>query len=314
MSEPCPYCNGQGVYAFQAGDHFYKVTPKKVRLYRCQNCKSIYQQPIPDREEIAGFYPNGYWREEENPGLIARLQGVYIRTMLNQDLMRLVKKVPRPNEGLWLDVGCSRGDWPARIRDQGWRVEGIEADPRAAAYARKQHDLVIHESDGDSWRPPAQSYDVISFFHLLEHLRDPNGFVQRTRTALKPNGRIVLRIPNIRSWQARVFGRLWKGLEMPRHITLPSPDALTSLIENSGFELEYVSTWALRDGPPSIASSLFPIGEPTRQQILGKSRPIATIIYLGLTWIFTPLEVLAALTGGGSMMTIIARKTDVEHI
>ncbi|MDJ0839328.1 MAG: class I SAM-dependent methyltransferase [Acidobacteriota bacterium] len=302
----CPYCGRPGKFAFRAGDHLYEVTDYQADLYRCENCASLYQEPVPTREVIAEFYPGGYWQESSGkPSLMNRLQATYIRWMLEADLMRLVTKMG-PAAGAWLDIGCSRGDWAALIRDRGWRVSGLEADPRAAAYARETHGLTVEESDGDSWNPEPETWDVISFFHLLEHLRQPKTFLVNCRKALRPGGRILLRVPNINSWQFALFGKRWKGLEMPRHITLPTPDALKAALKEAGFEINHASTWALRDGPPSIASSLLPAGEPTRQQIKRKPQPVMTLLYLAFTWTFLPLELLAALLGRGSMLTIIA--------
>jgi len=303
----CPFCRAAGEQAFRAGDRFYGVTDHEVDVYRCLGCASLFQYPIPDRGTIAGFYPSGYWQEGEKAGLMTRLQQTYVRWMLAADLMRWVDSMG-PAKGEWLDVGCSRGDWAARIRARGWRVSGLEADPRAAAYARETHGLDVLEVDGDAWEPEPDSVDVISFFHLLEHLRDPASFLMRCHRALRPNGRILLRIPNIESWQARLTGRAWKGLEMPRHITLPSRKALHAMLENAGFRIERESTWSLRDGPTSIASSLFPAGEPTRQQIKGRAQPLATLTYLALTWLITPAELIAAAIGKGGMRTIISRK------
>jgi len=305
----CPLCASTARFAMTVGDRFYGVTEYEANLYRCETCASLFQDPIPDRQTVAGFYPGGYWRETVDTSIMARLQAFYIRCMLKADLMGGVERLG-PAGGDWLDVGCSRGDWLALIRDAGWSVRGIEADPRAAAHARKIYGLEVDQVDGDDWRPEPETYDVLSFFHLLEHLRDPAGFLSLCHRALRPQGRILLRIPNIESWQGRVFGRAWKGLEMPRHIVLPTPEALIRLLKKKGFRIEHVTTWALRDGPPSIASSLLPSGEPTRQQIEGRSRPLVTLTYLALTWAFLPLELLAAIFGKGSMLTIIARKTN----
>ena len=306
-SPNCPLCHGVAPFAFEAGDRFYQVTASTVRLHRCIACKTLFQWPVPSREELAGFYPRGYWQEKVKPSLLTRLQEIYIQMMLRLDLMGWVRRLGLQKGDRYIDIGCSRGDWLALIRDQGLAVQGIEADPRAAAFARTRYGLSIEEVDGDQWDPQPNQFDAISFFHLLEHLRDPKSFLQKCRLALKPGGQILLRIPNICSLQSRLCGQGWKGLEMPRHVFLPSPQALKRQLRETGFRVVKRSTWSLRDGPSSLSSSVFPRGEPTRQQILGKSRPFMTLVYLGLTWLVAPLEALFALVGRGAMITVVAK-------
>ena len=307
-AQSCPLCPGKGQFAYRAGDSFYKVTDYEADMYRCDRCGSLFQWPIPERETIAGFYPSGYWQEGESQSVMARLQGLYIHKIMDWDLMSAVVRMKLSAGANILDIGCSRGDWLARIRDYGYEVSGIEADPRAAAYAEKVHQISVTQTDVDEWRPQQERFDGILFFHLLEHLRKPAEFLSRCHTGLKPGGKILMRVPNVASLQAALTGKRWKGLEIPRHIMLFTPKALRELIEKAGFDIEYLGTWSLRDGPPALTSSLFPAGEPTWQQIHDKPSAFGTLVYLGLNWLLTPLEIMAALGGKGAMITVIARK------
>jgi len=304
----CPICGGDGDFWRAVGDRFYQVTDFVAPVHRCRACRSLFQHPMPDRVRIAGFYPTGYWRESDGGGPLARLQRAYVAAMLRWDPMRWARRLELPSGGRFLDVGCSRGDWLALVRDSGLAARGLEADPRAAAYARERHGLEVVETDAEGWEPENAAYDAIAFFHLLEHVRDPRVFLGKCRRGLRDGGRILLRVPNPGSWQFSLTGARWKGLEMPRHLTLCQPRALRRLLDESGFEILRWSTWSLRDGPPALASSLFPAGEPTRQQILGASRPWATLAYLALVWALTPFELAAAACGKGAMITAVARK------
>ena len=301
----CPVCQGQGAYAFRAEDTFYRVTEYQAALFRCRSCSSLFQWPIPDRKTIATFYPSGYW-QESSPGFLARAQKKYIDGMLRLDLMRWFQRMALPAGASVLDIGCSRGDWLAMIRAEGYQVSGIEADSRAADHARKHYDLDVSETDVDEWQPPDAGYDGICFFHLLEHLREPASFLKTCHQALKPDGKILLRVPNIASLQAELLGRRWKGLEIPRHIILFHPQALLDLLDENGFDVTHFSTWSLRDGPPALTSSILPAGEPTWQQIRGRPNPIATLAYLCLNQLATPLEAIAAGFRKGSMVTVVA--------
>ena len=309
MSVSCPLCGGQAPFLMSGRDQFYAVTDYVAHLYRCLACGTLCQHPVPDRATIAAFYPKGYWQETRGPkGLMARLQQTYIDWMLRTDLMAWIAAMNLPRGQRLLDVGCSRGDWLDKIRTAGYRVAGLEADPRAAAYARSRYKLNVTEGDGDTWDPAPASFEAITCFHLLEHLRDPAGFLDKAYRALMPGGKLLVRVPHIGGLQAQLLGARWKGLELPRHLTHFTRKALTDLLQQKGFVPDRVSTWALRDGPACFASSLFRRGEPTWQQIHGRPSAPATLVYLGLTWLLTPLEAAAALTGYGSMLTVLATR------
>lgn len=308
-SPPCPLCANPSRRYARLGDRFYGVTARQVDLFLCAMCGLCFQYPIPDRKTLAGFYPQGYWREDAaNASWLARMQRVYVRALLEWDLMAWFRKLALTPGQRHLDLGCGRGDFLARIGAHGIAVQGVESDDRAVSYARNRFGLAIEQVDLEDWLPPADRYDAISAFHVVEHVRHPRELLERCHRALRHDGRLLLRVPNLDSVQAHVFGRGWKGLEVPRHVHNFSARALDILLEQCGFVVARRSTWSWRDGPPGWTSSMFPGGEPTRQAVLGKRRPIAVLGYLALTWMVTPIEGLSAVFDRGGMATVLARK------
>lgn len=304
----CPVCGKSASFAFSAGDAFYGATSFRADLFRCGSCGCLSQWPMPERKVVADFYPPGYWQEERRASLMARLQGAYIHFMLNVDLMGWVKRLKLPRGARFLEVGCSRGDWLALIEASGLVVQGIEANPRTAAYARRCYGIPVSQADGDSWVVEPGLYQAVGFFHLLEHLRDPAAFLAMVHRALEPGGKLLLRVPNLGSLQSRLLGKRWKGLEMPRHLVMFTVSGLKGLLRQQGFKILKSSSWSLRDGPTCLASSLLPAGEPTWQQVKDKHSSLLSLCYLLLTWLLTPLELVACFFGAGSMITIIAEK------
>ncbi|CAM2005952.1 class I SAM-dependent methyltransferase [Acanthopleuribacter pedis] len=305
----CLVCGGPGEHEGRFGDTFYRVTEAEVDLYRCRRCRSDFVWPLPSRAEINDFYPSGYWQEQTGESsLMARAQQVYIQAMLKADLMGWIARLNLAPGAKLIDLGCSRGDWLALIAAAGYQVEGLESDPRAVAFARYTFGLKVSQGDVDDWSPDREGFDAVCLFHLLEHVRSPRGLLTKIHGALKPGGSILLRVPNRHSWQGRLFGKHWKGLEIPRHLCLFEPKALLRLLEEVGFTLDRWSTWSLRDGPPAASSSLFRQGEPTWRLINRRGGGLPVLLYLALTWAAAPWEALAALCGAGSMTTIHARK------
>jgi len=190
----------------------------------------------------------------------------------------------------------------------------VESDSRAVAYAQTHFGLKIEQSELEDWNPLPNEFHAVSAFHVLEHVRNPSRLLKNCHIALRQDGKLLIRVPNLCSFQARVFSRRWKGLEVPRHVHNFSTKSLITLLNQNGFRVLNESTWAFRDGPPGLSSSLFPYGEPTRQAVLGIRRPAAILAYLSLTWLLTPVEVLAALLHRGGMNTMIAVKDAVQPI
>lgn len=306
----CPVCRGQSQFKAFARDRFYKVTPYLAPLHSCQKCACVFQWPMPEREQVATFYPTGYWQESQSKSLLAKLQATYIDLMMRWDLMRYFKHLRLPSNSFVIDVGCSRGDWLAKIKALDHQVLGIEADPRAASAARKLG-VPIQQETAETWQPELGNADAVLAFHLVEHLVAPKPFLKSCYKALKPGGKLLIRVPNIGSLQYRLLGDRWKGLEMPRHLVMYRPKPLKHMLQEAGFQIKKSKTWSLRDGPPCFASSLFPSGEPTWRAIhkvyKGNWRVLA---YLLLTGMCLPVERLAAVFGYGSMITIIAEKPE----
>lgn len=301
----CPSCGARAVFWKIGVDSFYQVTSVEASYWDCQSCGLKFMWPVPSRHEISGFYPSGYWQETSHNGPLSRLESLYTGILLNLDLVALIKRVlPRHHKGkTCLDIGCSRGDFLDKIRRLGVEVKGLEGDPRAIAYARTRFDLEVEQMDLEDWEPD-EVYDFISAFHVLEHVRDPLQLLHKIKTAMKPESLLYLRVPNVDSLQAHVLGSGWKGLEFPRHISHFSPRSLEFLLEKAGLRVIHVTTWALRDGPPALTSSLCRKGEPTWQMVHQRSNTLYKLCYLFLNWLLTPLEILAALLGKGSMLTV----------
>ena len=304
----CPACGGVGEFRLEGDDITYFATDYHARLFRCGDCGIDFQHPMPTRDVIAAFYPGGYWLESLSKSPLARLMRFYVDGMLDLDLMRWFRKMGLRKGDRYLDLGCSRGDFLAKVCATGVTGEGIEADPQAAAHARAAFGLTVHELDLDEWQPEASEWAAMSLFHVLEHVREPRMLLQRCWKGLRPGGKLLVRVPNIRSWQSLWFGAGWKPLDLPRHLTHFHPRALVRLLESTGFHVSSRSTWTLRDGPPAWSATLFPKGEPTYQQIHQKTSSWRIAVYFGLTWTLTPLEIFAAIFGKGGMITVLAEK------
>jgi 2-polyprenyl-3-methyl-5-hydroxy-6-metoxy-1,4-benzoquinol methylase len=147
---------------------------------------------------------------------------------------------PSPS-GKLLDVGCGNGDFMLRMRGLGWNVSGVDPDP-AAVTRGLSHGLEIFSGMVADVPGDAQ-YDVITLNHVMEHVADPVGVLRECRRRLRPQtGRVVITTPNITSLGHWWFKRHWRGLEVPRHLVVFSPDALSACIAHAGLVVRTLRT------------------------------------------------------------------------
>lgn len=137
--------------------------------------------------------------------------------------------------GSVLDVGCGSGEFLAQMRARGWRVHGLDFDPKAAEVAMERHGIEVQLGTVESLIQSGVKYDVITASHVIEHIADPVSFLQSCGALLAPSGKLVLKTPNVDSFGHRVFGSSWRGLEPPRHLQLFSSEALAMVSKRAGF-------------------------------------------------------------------------------
>jgi SAM-dependent methyltransferase len=118
----------------------------------------------------------------------------------------------------------------------------VEVDPQAASLAARIPGLKIHNGELSSAKYPNNFFDVIVMWHVLEHISNTSELLTEIRRILKPDGFLVILVPNIASLEFKVFGINWKGLDLPRHLYHFSPFTLNALLTGSGFRVSKIST------------------------------------------------------------------------
>jgi len=146
--------------------------------------------------------------------------------------------------GKLLDVGCGSGAFLVKMKELGWDVVGVEPDRLAVKVAREHFGLSVYEGVLEEVGLPENEFDAITMNHVIEHLYDPIATFKECRRVLKPGGRLVAITPNIESLGARLFGEVWRGWEIPRHLYPFSPSTLQTLAEKAGLKVSHARTAA----------------------------------------------------------------------
>jgi 2-polyprenyl-3-methyl-5-hydroxy-6-metoxy-1,4-benzoquinol methylase len=257
VSVPCAVCGGSAfdpVYSatIPESDPAAYFSSSRLRaghlaIVRCRECGLWLTNPRDDDATLARVYAaledEAYAAEDANRRRIAR------------EHMSLVRAF-RPASGRLLDVGCATGTFVCAAREAGWEAAGLDASAWAVAQARRLcPEAVFVSGPMEEAAFPAESFDVITLWDVLEHVRSPAETLQSVRRWLAPEGWLFLNLPNADSWIAKRMGRHWVLL-LREHLWYFSPSTLERLLRENGFELIQTRPNFVRFSVANIAGRL----------------------------------------------------------
>jgi 2-polyprenyl-3-methyl-5-hydroxy-6-metoxy-1,4-benzoquinol methylase len=267
----CLLCEGEGVTLYSGLRDRLFGAPGVWSLMQCPNCELVWLNPRPIPEDIGKLYSQYYThqvleapkkmlaglRESVKASVLQSSFGYHIEgssRMLGSMLSKIgpikdivgskVCYLKTCEKGRLLDVGCGNGLFLDYMRQLGWDVVGVEPDDEAVIVAREMLGLQVFKGSLEEAKFSDGHFDAITLSHVIEHVPDPIGLLKECRRVLRLGGKLVVVTPNIRSLGAHVFGEYWRGLEVPRHLFLFSPEALRTLAERAGLVIQDLRTTA----------------------------------------------------------------------
>jgi len=310
----CVICGAADFHpVFRASDRLYHTTARLFSVVRCARCGLLRLDPRPPAEELRAYYPRDYWFAPDESAA-SRMEERYRRFVL-RDHVRFVERALRAAsaQGPLLDAGCGGGLFLGMLRERGFRVLGLDISAQAAAisWRRQQAPAVCAVLEAAPF--PEGSLAAITMFHVLEHLENPRAYLQSARQLLAPGGRLIVQVPNAGSWQCRLLGRRWNGMDVPRHLSDFRDRDLVKLMEECGFEIVRRKYFSLRDNPAGLASSLAPDLDPMARRVRrvaesARARLCKDLAYAALAAASLPFTILEAACRAGSTVMIEGRR------
>ncbi len=209
-------------------------------ILRCDACSFAFAAPRPTPAQLAEFYSSTYFkRQNVIPFGYAEYRGVAEANARHMwgFLSKTYLTGAAETGCRILDVGCATGAFLAEAQRAGWTATGVELSADMVDVARKEFGVNVLHADLSSESLAPNSFDVITMWHVLEHLIDPVAAIARANELLVAGGKLYIELPNWNSLGRMAKGTSWSQLRPPEHINFFTPRSLASLIGRSGFRI-----------------------------------------------------------------------------
>ena len=230
----CPLCGGtQLEHTLTCVDHY--ASGEAFHLCRCSACGFLFTQDFPVEAEIGRYYetPDYISHSDTRKGLVNTLYH-WVRTVMLGRKARLVMNEAHRRRGRLLDIGTGTGYFAHAMDERGWRVDAIEKNAQARAFAKEHFGLEVLP-DG-AWASLQEgAYDVITLWHVLEHLEHLDETWETLNTLLTDKGMLLVAVPNCSSYDARKYGAYWAAYDVPRHLWHFTPSTIQQFASKHGF-------------------------------------------------------------------------------
>jgi SAM-dependent methyltransferase len=309
----CILCRKPGAPGFEKADKF--PPHERFRVVRCPECGLAWVSPRPGPQDIGRYYPDTYsWRPGSQGAepAVHRLERWYRFHLLRYETRQLLANTDLARGDAVLDVGCSSGDRLLVMKEAGLVPAGVEISP-AADFARERLGLDVRRGTLEEARFEDAWFRAATLHNVLEHVHDPRRLLAEARRVLAPGGWLVVQVPSAASLQARLFGRRWAAIDVPRDLYYYTPALLARLLESAGFEVAAAVHRTSFLHPPTAAVSLAPWADPQRfwkaEAAGGRFGALARRLgWAAATLAVAPAAWLESALGAGAIPTTFARR------
>ncbi|MGK0254615.1 MAG: 2-polyprenyl-3-methyl-5-hydroxy-6-metoxy-1,4-benzoquinol methylase [Mariniflexile sp.] len=192
--------------------------------------------PQPSLESIPDYYKSeDYISHTDSKRNLFEIVYHLVRKISLKQKLKLINTSTSTQKNL-LDVGCGTGDFLRVAKQNHWSVSGIEPNKQARQIANNKTDNSVFAIE-HLLKFQAESFDVISLWHVLEHLPNLEEHIQVFKKLLKPNGTLIIAVPNYKSYDAEYYQEFWAAYDVPRHLWHFNKDSISKLVSKVSMEV-----------------------------------------------------------------------------
>jgi len=241
----CPLCGSKEFSKlFDIEDYNYKL-PGRFEEYKCSDCGLMFLNPYLEAHELTFYYPQAYYSYQECTKTKKPIKNYILNPVNAWNIFwdrvnkgnAWARYLSKNRKGRLLDIGCGSAGYLKHMRKLNPEMELYGCDPYGPQNKSSLNRLsIIYKNLSVFECKFADSFfDIVTINHVLEHIPNPKELLSEINRILKPNGHLIIGVPNNRSLSCFLFGKYWYGLDAPRHILNYSEENLRSIIIYSGF-------------------------------------------------------------------------------
>jgi len=231
----CPVCKSENLKLFLKGkDHF--ASKETFNIEKCDSCGFLFTQDFPSENYIDSYYVSDQYisHSDSRKGLMNKLYHYVRRYMLGRKTKLIEKQSSQ--KGRLLDIGAGTGYFAHEMQNKGWAVTAIEKNEQARNLCKEKWNIDARDNKA-LFELPHHSFDVITLWHVLEHLENLNEVMQQLYVLLQPSGTLVVAIPNATSYDAKHYQSFWAAYDLPRHLWHFTPQTFSQIASNHNFKI-----------------------------------------------------------------------------
>lgn len=212
----------------------YTVSAQKFQIQANQDQSILYTTPRPKDDDLGAYYKSEEYisHTDSKKGLFNTAYQT-VRKVALKNKLKNIRSV-HPSVQSVLDYGCGTGDFIRFLSESGLTVYGAEPDPDARKIATEKNPGSVFSTD-DILEKDIQ-VDVITLWHVLEHIPDFVGVLKKLSEKLKPGGVLIIAVPNFQSFDAQLYKEFWAAYDVPRHLTHFSREGIDKVYQEIGFQ------------------------------------------------------------------------------
>lgn len=231
----CPLCNS-GHFTNKLICEDYTVSHEQFVLVTCDSCNFTFTNPRPIEENISSYYQSDeYISHQDKSNNLINIAYKQVRNITLKQKEKLLKRYQQP--GKLLDIGCGTGYFLEYCQKKNWFTTGIEPNEHARQQAIDKNINTLSSLDQ---LDKEEKFDVITLWHVLEHVYDLNEYIKKIKSHLKSQGTLFIAVPNLESYDAQYYKQYWAAYDVPRHLYHFSKNTMKKLLGNHGLKTKEI--------------------------------------------------------------------------
>ena len=211
----------------------YSVSGEVFELLYDSELDLLVTHPQPSSDQLPKYYESDdYISHTDGRRSLFEKAYHFVKNIALKSKTNLIYSLQK-EKGYLLDIGAGTGDFIIAAKQNGWNVTGFEPSEKAKAIAIQKGVSFCNQTED----LPDHSFDMITMWHVLEHVPNIGQQIKELKRLLKPTGSILIAVPNFNSFDAKHYGKFWAAYDVPRHLFHFSKTAIQKLFEREKLDL-----------------------------------------------------------------------------